>query len=593
MLQRIHDSLGKWVVGDRPRSHRRSASFSGASISASRASRRLLRGSTARTCRSPISIASYKRAQNQYQQIYRTELPEDVRRELRRTVVEDLVREHGAQAARRRARLSRVRRARDAVDSRDRGVPGRRRVFAPGVPRDCSPTQGLSPTAFEALQRESLEVGDLHGGIADSTFLTPAEFRRYIELYNQRREVAYALFDIAAFSADVTIDDAAIAARYENNQASYQTAETVDLEYIELALADIAATVELTEEELRAAYEEERERFQTAEERRASHILIEVADGEEDAARATAESVAARVQRRRGLCRRRGRGFRRCRHQGAGRRSRLDRPRDVGRVRSRMRCSRCRSARSVRPCEPSSAFTSFASTRCVPARCNRSKPCARSSLPRRVRGKQRTSSTIARISWEKPRSMRTTSSRRSRLRSNLPIKTLKGFPRSGEPAAFTNSAAVVQAAFAEEIVDNGRNSELVELAEDHVLVLRVVAHHVPTTKPLDEVREQIREELTREARAAALGGSRGGVLDGPRARRRSCRARGSAAGAPVMPAAWVDANGRRRADGSLVGGVRHAEDGGRRSAARNHRAGKRRPGRASSSQASRPVSRRR
>ncbi len=108
--------------------------------------------------------------------------------------------------------------------------------------------------------------------------------------------MAYALFDVAAFSADVTIDDAAIASRYENNQASYQTAETVDLEYIELALADIAATVELTEEDLRAAYEEERERFETTEERRASHILIEVADGEEDAARATAESVAARVQ---------------------------------------------------------------------------------------------------------------------------------------------------------------------------------------------------------------------------------------------------------------------------------------------------------
>ena len=56
----------------------------------------------------------------------------------------------------------------------------------------------------------------------------------------------------------------------------------------------------------------------------------------------------------------------------------------------------------------------------------------------------------------------------------------------------------MQAAFADEIVESGRNSELIELAEDHVLVLRVVAHHVPTTKPLDEVREQIREELVRE-----------------------------------------------------------------------------------------------
>jgi peptidyl-prolyl cis-trans isomerase D len=82
--------------------------------------------------------------------------------------------------------------------------------------------------------------------------------------------------------------------------------------------------------------------------------------------------------------------------------------------------------------------------------------------------------------------------------SGLPLKTLLGFARSGEGGTFDNNAAVVQAAFADEIVDSGRNSDLVELADDHVLVLRVTDHHLPETKPLDEVREQIREELTRE-----------------------------------------------------------------------------------------------
>jgi peptidyl-prolyl cis-trans isomerase D len=81
----------------------------------------------------------------------------------------------------------------------------------------------------------------------------------------------------------------------------------------------------------------------------------------------------------------------------------------------------------------------------------------------------------------------------------LPLKTLTGFARGGDPSAFgENTAAVVQAAFAEEIVDSGRNSELVELADDHVLVLRVTAHNLPRPKPLEEVREQIRAELTNE-----------------------------------------------------------------------------------------------
>ena len=39
-----------------------------------------------------------------------------------------------------------------------------------------------------------------------------------------------------------------ISAHYENNQASYQTNETVDLEYVELALADIAANIDISDE---------------------------------------------------------------------------------------------------------------------------------------------------------------------------------------------------------------------------------------------------------------------------------------------------------------------------------------------------------
>jgi peptidyl-prolyl cis-trans isomerase D len=81
--------------------------------------------------------------------------------------------------------------------------------------------------------------------------------------------------------------------------------------------------------------------------------------------------------------------------------------------------------------------------------------------------------------------------------TGLPLKTLNGFPRSGDPAVFVNSAPVVQAAFDSEVLESGKNSPLVELAEDQVLVLRVTAHHLPTLQPLEAVREQIKQELAR------------------------------------------------------------------------------------------------
>ena len=535
MLQRIHDSLGKWVVVIVLGLIAFSFIFWGVDFG--------LTGATtfaARVNGEDVPLVDFDRElqarQNQYQTIYRAELPEDVRRELRRAVVEDLVRstalkqrvdEQGYRATDARVTQSVREIAAFQIDGE----------FSLEVYQGTLANAGLSPTAFEESQRESLEVGDLTDGIADSTFLTPAEFRRYIELYNQRREVAYALFDIAAFSADVTIDDAAITSRYENNQASYQTAETVDLEYIELALADIAATVELTEEELRAAYEAESERFQTTEERRASHILIEVADGDEDAARATAESVAARVKG--------GEDFAAVAAEISADAGTKTQGGDLGWIGRGMLVGPFEDALfAMQVGEISAPVRSefgFHIIRFDELRAGevQSFEAVREELAAETRTRQAESefydraNELGEAAFDAYSELATVASS-----MNLPIKTLMGFPRSGDTGAFTNSAAVVQAAFAEEIVDNGRNSELVELAEDHVLVLRVVAHHVPTTKPLDEVREQIREELTREgaqtrseeaAEAFLMALEQGGAP----------AELAAASGGTFMPAAWV------------------------------------------------------
>src|SRR5262249_25831337 len=153
----------------------------------------------------------------QYQQLYKTELSEDMRREMRRGVVEDMVRD--AVLKQRVAEMGyRVSDARltDFIRSVSAfQVDGK---FNSDVYRGLLANQGLTPTGFESLQRSALEVRDLQTGIADSTFLTPAEFRRYIELFNQRREIGYAMFPVEAFVGRVTVDDAAIASHYESNK---------------------------------------------------------------------------------------------------------------------------------------------------------------------------------------------------------------------------------------------------------------------------------------------------------------------------------------------------------------------------------------
>ncbi len=535
MLQRIHDSFAKWLVVLVLGLIAFSFIFWGVDFG--------LGGVTtfaAKVNGEDVPLVEFDRAlqdrQNQYQQIYRTELPEEVRRDLRRSVVEELVRNT---ALKQRVEEQGYRASDERVTQSIRDIAAFQvdGQFSLDVYRGLLANQGLAPTGFEELQRESLAIGDLERGIVDSTFLTPAEFRRYIELYNQRREVAYALFNPDAFTADVTIDDAAIAARYENNQASYQTAETVDLEYLELQLADVAATVEVSEEELRAAYEAEKERFETVEERRARHILIAVEDEQEDAARATAEAVVARL--------RAGEDFAAVAAEVSTDAGTKAQGGDLGWMGRGILVGPFEDAlfglEVGQLSEPVRSEFGFHVIRLDEVRAGDLRPfeAVREELAAETRTREAENEFYDRANqlgdaaFDAFDDLAAVASA-----TNLPIKTLMGFPRTGDPNLFANSAAVVEAAFADEIVDSGRLSELVELAEDHVLVLRVVAHHVPTTKPLDEVREQIREELVRErgielAEAAAQAFLTDIESGGEPAERAAAR------GGMFTPAAWI------------------------------------------------------
>src|SRR6185295_13460178 len=196
MLQRIHDSLGRWV-----------AVLVLGLVSAGFIFWGVERGTTgsasfaAKVNGENITINEFDRElqnrQNEYQRLYKTELNEDLRRELRRTVLENMVRNTALKqriaSQGYRASDERVAKSITEISAFKAGDK-----FSLDMYRALLSQQGMTPATFEALQREELAARDLQTGIVDSTFLTPAEFRRYIELYNQRREIAYALFDATA-----------------------------------------------------------------------------------------------------------------------------------------------------------------------------------------------------------------------------------------------------------------------------------------------------------------------------------------------------------------------------------------------------------
>ena len=498
MLQRLHDSFGRWVAIFLLVLVTIGFGFWGVSDFGTGGVAQF----AAKVNGENLSLTEFDRElqfrQSQFQTQYRIELTEDMRRDLRRSVVESMVRDA---VLKQRVQEQRYRVSDARLDDFIRTVPEFQidGVFNEQQAIALLQNRGFTPDGFRVAQRTNMEVLDLQTGIAESTFFTPAEFRRYIELYNQRRTVAYAMFDVNTFGERVTIDDAAIAAHYESNQASYQTAETVDLEYVELSLADIAATVEVTDDVLRNLYEQERDRFATAEERRARHILINVVDGQEDAARAKAEAALARVNN--------GEDFATVASETSDDAGTKTQGGDLGWIgRGNLTGAFEDALFAMQPGEvrgPVRSDFGYHVIRLDELRAGQEQPfeAVREDLAGEYRTREAEDQFYERGEQLEERAFEADDELASVAADlQLPLKTAAAFPRSGNPALFTNSAPVVQAAFAEEIVDSGRNSSLVELTDeqDHVLVLRVTAHHTPTPRPLDEVRTQIVDTLKRE-----------------------------------------------------------------------------------------------
>lgn len=431
--------------------------------------------------------------QNQYQQLYRLELTEDLRRQLRSNLINQMVR---GVALEQRVRKSgyRVSDARVADYVRSVDAFKLSGEFSPDVYRAVLSSQGLTPTGFESEERRQLAIDDLQNGLLASTFLTPAEFRRYIELTQQRRQVAYAVFRADDFLDQVEIDDERISEHYEANRARYMTEETVQFEYVELDKDAIAQGMEIDEDALHAYYEDQIQQYQTGEERRVRHVLITVKDGDEEAARMRAEEALARI-----------RGGEDFSVVAADMSDDASPDGSLGWVSPGMFEGPLEDAiysmkvgEFAGPVRSDFGYHVLTLDEIRPST-TESFEDVRDELVADYRDKladeefYKQANELADLAFDAYDELATVATG-----MNLPLNTVTDFSRSGDSDQFENGAAVVQAAFDPDTLNSETNSPLIDLSDDHVMVLRVTGHRLPAPRPLEEVAGQIKEELSRE-----------------------------------------------------------------------------------------------
>jgi peptidyl-prolyl cis-trans isomerase D len=154
--------------------------------------------------------------------------------------------------------------------------------------------RGLTPAQFEEGQRESLRLQQFQRGLAATAFVTPSEYRRYLNLYGEQRRAAIATFDVESFAEDIEIGDDEVAAWYGDNPAEFRTPESADIDYIEIDRSSLRRQADVSEQELQEYYTQSANRYLQDERRRARHILIPFGD-DRSAAEEQARALAARA----------------------------------------------------------------------------------------------------------------------------------------------------------------------------------------------------------------------------------------------------------------------------------------------------------
>ena len=222
------------------------------------------------------------------------QLPEEFRSQLRRNILEQLIQqrvidnyleEAGYQISDEQVTAMIQRAPEFQVDGR----------FDMETYRNLLAQAGYEPASFEAAQRMALRRDQLQRAIRGSALVSPAEYRRFLNLAAEQRVVRTASINAASVEEQIAVTDEMITEFYDNNPTLYQVPESADVRYVEISRADVSQAISVTEQELVDYYEFNQDRYLQDEQRQARHILITFGD-DEDAAEQKAADVLARVQ---------------------------------------------------------------------------------------------------------------------------------------------------------------------------------------------------------------------------------------------------------------------------------------------------------
>jgi peptidyl-prolyl cis-trans isomerase D len=134
--------------------------------------------------------------------------------------------------------------------------------------------QGYTSGTFLEMLKGDMLIEQYVRGFMASGFTTDNEVDFLASITEQQRDYYYLTLPLQSSVNAIDLSDEQVETYYQANKQSYQAAEQVVIDYIELNPALFSATQTIPEEQSRARYEEQLETLDATTSRQAAHILL-------------------------------------------------------------------------------------------------------------------------------------------------------------------------------------------------------------------------------------------------------------------------------------------------------------------------------
>lgn len=376
-------------------------------------------------------------------------------------------------------------------------------AFSPDLYKRLLADNGFTPAYFKQSVAGDLLLNQVRAGLAGSDFATPVELSLAARLVGEQRDFRYLTIPGEGFAA-IEPEEGAIVAWYDARQADFLTEESVDVQFIELLAEDFHVPPE--ESTLRDAYALAVQDWGGQTESRVSHILFE---GETDPASERVTGAMARLDA--------GESFAALAGQLSDDIGSAGRGGDLGYTSGDAFPAEMEQAiAALAPGERSAPVATDAGIHLLLLTERRdSEPPSfedmRADLQRQLVEEEARIALLRAAETLGDLTFNADNLDGPAEEMGLELQRATGVTRVAGEGAFAN-AGLRDAAFSDEVLGEGHNSEVIELSPQRFLVLRAERYNEPRVLPLAEVRPEVEEAVREQARREAVASAAADLL---------------------------------------------------------------------------------